>query len=30
MDADDYVVSPIEKEKIDFDAVYEKNNVYKS
>jgi hypothetical protein len=30
MDADDYVINPIEERKIDNDAVYEKNNVYKS
>ena len=30
MDADDYVINPIEERKLDNDAVYEKNTVYKS
>jgi DNA replication licensing factor MCM3 len=30
MDADDYVINPIEERRLDNDAVYEKNTVYKS
>ena len=30
MDVDDYVINPIEDRKIDYDSVYEKNNVYKT
>lgn len=30
MDAEDFVVNPMEEKKVDLDIIYEKNNVYKT